>query len=183
VNVGGVVTITSVVGGGASVAGGCVIAGAVETGVVTRSRTDAVVEAPTLVDVDDVAVAGFDPPLWPLVASSTITATTRAPPSRTDEARAQRGHPRNAHEPGGTTGARGGTAPGSTPAGGGPGAAGGGPGASGGIPIGPGSTAVGSSTGIGTVGSSSSSVMLRRCLQSYPPWVSRYARPRRFVGI
>jgi len=165
--VGGVVTITSVLGG--SVIGGSVAGGAVTAGVVTVDRTLSLVDVSTLVDVDEVAVAGLDPPPRVPVTSSTITSTMRAPPSRTDDARAQRGQPRNAQEPGGTTGGAAGV-PAGTSIG------------RGRTPVGSSAGTGGSSTGMGTVGSSSSSVMVRRC-HSYPWQVSPHARPRRFVRI
>ena len=102
VNVGGVVICTSVVGG--SVAAGCVEAGAgAVAGVVVCTRARWVVDESTLVDVDELAVAGLVEPPVPLpLAISTTSSATTAPPASTVMRRAHRGHPRNAHDPAGT---------------------------------------------------------------------------------
>lgn len=150
VTVGGVVTITSVVGG--SVTGGDVLAGVDTAGAsVVSVRTRVVLERPMVVDDDDeLDVVGPGDPLLPFPRASTTTiSTTAARMTSAVSARAHRGQPRNAHEPAGTT------RPGPEATGG---ASGGGI-----VSAGPGtggSRRVGSSRdGIGAVGSSSSSVI------------------------
>jgi uncharacterized membrane protein YgcG len=136
----GVVTTTSVVDG-ASVIGGEVVAGDDE-GTVVTTRGRLTVDRFTVVSVDEVVVGVVT--LEPLLRLEAMTRaampTISAATTTVTVTRAQRGQPRNAHDPGGT-------------AGGGPVGGGGAAGGTGGI------RPVGSSIGMGCVGSSSSSVI------------------------
>jgi hypothetical protein len=139
----GVVTRTVV--DGASVIGGEVVAGDDE-GTVVTTRGRLTVARSTVVSVDEVVVGVVtEEPLSRLEAMTRAAMPTISAATTTvTVTRAQRGQPRNAHDPGGTAG--------SGPVGGG-GGGGGAAGGTGGICL------VGSSIGMGCVGSSSSSVI------------------------